>query len=509
MTSRLSPRILLTTILIRRRDLSLIAFVAFGALTGALTFVQPILALVAGLGAFISVLIVLRPDTATLIFLAILYSNAAVIAVQVHGLPFAVGAGFVALLGAPLALRLIVRRERVIATPGSFLLILYFGVLALSAAISDDPGESFVWVATFVTEGFVMFLALTNVVRTKEMLVAGVWTLILVGGAIGALTTYQQVTQTFDDEYLGFARTSAAEIGGPDSQPRLEGPIGEKNRFGQIMLVLLPLGWFRVRDARTLMAQGVAAAATMFIALATALSLSRGAALAVLAMFALLVLLRYVRLKQVVVIGLAIAAVMVTVPGYGMRVGSLAGTQGLIDPEAQSPDTSIVSRSLEGAVAVNMFADAPLLGVGPGLFPRHYDRYATGLQVQLEIDEPFRGDVRQAHSLPLDIAAETGVAGVATFFGLLGTVVAGLWKARQRWARIDPELSRMAVAFLVALWGYGVSGLFLHLSYERYYWVLLALAAVIAWPSFAHGPNTGADRDTGIARRKGECPTNF
>ena len=39
----------------------------------------------------------------------------------------------------------------------------------------------------------------------------------------------------------------------------------------------------------------------------------------------------------------------------------------------------------------------------------------------------------------------------------------------------------MATAFALAIVAYLASGMFLHLSYERYLWILMALAASAAW----------------------------
>ncbi|HSL32690.1 MAG TPA: hypothetical protein VK871_03515, partial [Candidatus Limnocylindrales bacterium] len=45
---------------------------------------------------------------------------------------------------------------------------------------------------------------------------------------------------------------------------------------------------------------------------------------------------------------------------------------------------------------------------------------------------------------------------------------------------VRPDLAAMAAGFMLALVGYLASGLFLHLSYARYYWLVLALAGAAA-----------------------------
>jgi hypothetical protein len=43
-----------------------------------------------------------------------------------------------------------------------------------------------------------------------------------------------------------------------------------------------------------------------------------------------------------------------------------------------------------------------------------------------------------------------------------------------------PDLERLATPFLLALLTYYVTGIFLHLSFARFYWLMLAIAAAAA-----------------------------
>ena len=52
-----------------------------------------------------------------------------------------------------------------------------------------------------------------------------------------------------------------------------------------------------------------------------------------------------------------------------------------------------------------------------------------------------------------------------------------LWQARRVCARNRPDLANLATAFWFSIIAYLGTGVFLHLAFERYYWLLLALAA--------------------------------
>jgi O-antigen ligase len=479
------------------------------------------LIVIAGLLAGIAALaIAINPDRATLIVVAILYSNAAAIAVQRYDVPYFAGAAFPLLLVVPFAYHIVIRRQPIIITSGLPFMIGYFIVLILSTAfgMSADPDRALDAFFTFIVEGLLIYFFITNVVRSIEDLRMVVWVLLIVGGVIGALSVHQQLTGSFDDEYLGFAKVSRAVIGSDDfdegGQPRLAGMIGEKNRYAQAMVVLLPLGIFRVWRERRLILRLAAAAATTFIAFGAILTFSRGAALGFAITVALMVLLRYIKVSQLASLLIAAAVILSFQPTYLERLMTLealsgaTGTQG----SAQVEDSSIRKRANETIAALLVFADHPLLGVGRGLFPLYYGDYGD------EVGIAFETEGRQAHNLYAGIAAETGLFGTIFFLGIFLVTLVDLERVRRRWRERAPEHAAMAASFALAVIAYMTTGLGLHLSYERYLWILLALAGSAAWlglhhtvePQAADGPSEPPGRNgrplngrrrNGIARR--------
>jgi hypothetical protein len=49
------------------------------------------------------------------------------------------------------------------------------------------------------------------------------------------------------------------------------------------------------------------------------------------------------------------------------------------------------------------------------------------------------------------------------------------------WRRRDPERSLLASSLFFGLVAYLATAAFLHLSYQRYFWVVLALASSVVW----------------------------
>jgi len=352
-------------------------------------------------------------------------------------------------------------------------------------------------------------VAMTNVVRTMGDLRLVVWVLIVTGGILGFLSVHQQATNAFDNDYGGFAQVSEAQIGADDfdqgGQPRLSGPIGEKNRYAQILVVLLPLGLFRIWGERRPELKITAGVLTLFIALGAMLTFSRGAALGFAIVIVLMTLLRYIRLSQLLAVALAAAVLFVAQPVYFERMLSLAALEGATDTAGASTqeDASIRKRANETIAALLVFADHPVLGVGRGLFPRYYGDYADEVGIISEAED------RQAHNLYTGMAAEVGLFGFLCFIAIFGVTLLDLERVRRRWKVARPDVAQMAIAFSLAVLAYLTTGMFLHLAYERYLWILLALAASAAWIGLhATEPNEAEEVEdqTTAARPPGPVP---
>jgi O-antigen ligase len=171
-------------------------------------------------------------------------------------------------------------------------------------------------------------------------------------------------------------------------------------------------------------------------------------------------------LRDLALVAIGIAALLAVQPAYTARLASLAELPGA---EAGA-DNSIRSRATEVLTAVLVFADHPVIGVGRGLFPLYYRRYADEVAIEVQNAD------RESHNLYAGIAAETGIFGLVAFMGILIVTLRDLDRARRRWAIADPVRANLATGFLLTVVSYMTTGLFLHLAYERYFWLLLALA---------------------------------
>jgi hypothetical protein len=469
--------------LARRRRLIEPGLAALGvtvaAAVGAIAGRAPIPAVLLGAVGLVAVRTLARPELATLAVVAVLYSNAAVVAVRFHGAPETIQYVVPLVLAVPLADRLLRRREPPIAANLLPLAVLFLGVQILSGLLSRQPALAMESVRTSALEGIALLVLLPNAIATTVGLRRCAWTLVLIAGALGGLSIAQSLPGLHHQEFLGFAQPgeqappTSDDVFAPAPVRRLGGPIGEKNRYAQVLLLATPLAVALARRERSSRLRWLATACLGATVAGVVLTFSRGAALAVIALVLLGLLLRELRPRHV---GAAIAAatvLVIAVPQYRDRIATVTALSTATDRSvnADQTDGSIRSRITENLAAVHVFADHPVVGVGPDQFPSYYLQYAERVGIRVKNAD------REAHNLYLDIAADLGLVGLTTFLALNVAALSALARVRKRTA--DPMLSGLATALLLSLAAYLVTGLFLHFSFVRYYWLFVALAATV------------------------------
>lgn len=465
--------------------LLLLAALALAALVGCAFLRSPAVALVLALSLGVLGAALRHPDVAIYAVLFLLYSNLPAVGVAFHGVPKPVAAAFPLLLAVPLVRDLVLRRQPLVLTPVLFLLLVLLGVQAVGAAFSIDPGRAFGALTTFAIEGVILYVLVTNVLRSKETLRGATWALVAAGVLMSAVPLYQQLTRSFDNDYGGLAQVdglgfqtgeAAEEGGGVQRQARLAGPIGEKNRYAQVMLVLVPLGLSCVFRARTGVARLGWTLCTASIALGFVLAFSRGGAIGMLCMLGVALGLRLIDARKALALAAGMGLLLVAMPQYWKRLETIGTTVQLFDEDAgpAAADGAVRRRVTEMMAAVRVFLDHPTIGVGPGMFKAYSEEY--GNQDALRRIETGR----RAHSLYLEIAAENGALGLGLFLAALLLTLVGLAGARRANLGRDPELADLATAYLLALVCYLSTGIFLHLAYMRYFYLVLALAGAVA-----------------------------
>jgi len=425
------------------------------------------------------------------VFFFVFYTNLAVVLTRFHSVPQIIASSIAVLLLIPITRALVVERQPLVVTPVLPLVLIFLGTLFLAGVRSPEPTIVQHNLGLYLTEGLLLYLLVSNAVRTTPVLTRVIWTLILAGALMGGLSIFQELTHSYANDYGGFAQVDRLDSGGgfnvaadsaaaKDLRPRLGGPIGSENRYAQILAVVLPLALIRAfRDPRGIrrLAGGVA---SILIAGGVFLTFSRGAAIAVAVTLLMTLILRELKLRNVLpALAVLTAIVFFVVPDYVIRLSSLEGVTALSTTSADStngPDSALVGRETENLAALHTFIDHPVTGVGPGVYFAEYSPdYANRLGLR------YLSSERRGHSLYLELTADTGIIGLTAFIAMVGVPLVLLFRSARHWRDRDPERAIIASSFLFALIAYLASAMFLHLSYQRYFWAVLALASAALW----------------------------
>jgi hypothetical protein len=418
----------------------------------------------------------LYPHYITPLVLFLIYSNAVVVAIHFHNVPTIAAALLPIALLIPLGFHLLAGRRQVVITGTLPFAIAFVLIQACGLPGSRHLKEAINTVQSSVIEGLAIYFLVTNIVRTRRDAQLAVGGLLLAGCFMGGLSLFQQLTGTFDNQYGGFAQVPkfgfrVLEDGVPVRQGRLCGPVGEQNRYAQVMLMLVPLGlcqfWGQEGKVKAL-----AGVATALAAIGCVLAFSRGAAVGFALMLVLMTAMRQLKVRQLTIIGVGLLLLMLAIPQYSKRLASLGSLIGLASGSSSPAemDGALRGRATVMLAAIKVAVDYPLLGVGPGMFNYYSQEYGNegGLRALNE--------ARAAHCLYLELAAEHGFPGLLCFLAAVAVSLTNLVRMKRWWQGRDRRMEYLASGYILALACYLTTGLFLHFSYARYFWLLLAIA---------------------------------
>jgi putative inorganic carbon (HCO3(-)) transporter len=310
----------------------------------------------------------------------------------------------------------------------------------------------------------------------------GIWALILAGVLMGSISMYQELTGSYDNDFGGLAQVKDSEIdtgrvnylGQEVKRFRLAGPVGSKNRYAQIMVVLLPLALFRIWAEQSRILKVLAALSCVPIVSGALLTFSRGAGVSIIITLLAIVFLRAIRIRYFILIGLAAyLLVILAIPDYLYRISTVTEVANLATGDTEDVGASFLGRATVNLAALDIFLDHPILGVGPG--QTNLYTYDYGNEVGYR---RLEGE-RRAHNMYLEELADTGIFGFSTFMSIILITLYQLERMRRQLSRNHPDIAYTVSGFLLAIIAYLATALFLHLSYVRYFWLVLALAGVV------------------------------
>jgi len=396
------------------------------------------------------------------------------------------------------ALRDPVTRARVcrpLALVGA-LLAVYLGAQVVAALAAQRSDLAYAALGpTIVDTAYIALVAALAVLSARPWALALAITVPLV--ALSMLAVVNQVGFGATVDFGGFATVTNA-TGELATTPRQSGPLLDSNFWGRHLVIALPLALaLLARAARSGSARRTAAWVLAIAALLGGMYLtqSRGTFIAAACAGATWALVSGPDVRRWCVRLLPPLALLALLPGIGNRLVALVGYVG--GNAAYGLDWSVLVRRAAQEIALAMFRDRPLLGVGPGgyvaLLTAYADKVATAVPVPVDA----------AHNLYLQLAAESGLVGLAGWLVMFAGFTAMAWGAVRRRAGAGAATAQrqLAAAVLASLLGWAVASVFLHLAHYRTLGTLLALAACVAAEPGVGVQRVGVQRGARAARR--------
>lgn len=372
-----------------------------------------------------------------LAFLFLLYANLPIVMPAVDPLHLAkvvAGAALVMLL----AERAFARKSLELASPEGYLLLGFLGAAALSSVTALWPRLAAEAVSDLVKMSIVFFF-IVNCANTERRLRGVMWTMVI-GGLLPAAGTLRNYFQG----NLVEGRASWVGI------------FANPNEVAYSLIILLPLIAFLAAGLGLLPRLALLGVALVFVA-TILVTFSRGGVVGLVAVMGLFAW----RKRSMVLQGLMVLLVV-----CGLMLAARFWSRGE-NFNNLNQDTTFRQRLATSQAGLAMFADNPMLGVGPGCSVIAWPLYAPA-------DLYTRGAL-VTHNSFIQALSEFGAVGFVPFVLFIGF---GLYHAR----KLALDTSRPGVAGLgagieIAIWGFVVCGLSGGYVLTWFPYILLGLAA--------------------------------
>jgi O-antigen ligase len=249
------------------------------------------------------------------------------------------------------------------------------------------------------------------------------------------------------------------------------GPVGDPNFYAMVMLVLVPLALERLLDERSRLFRMMALWALTVIVLTIVFTYSRGGFVALAAAIFAWFYLYPLRGKYIPILILVGIAFLMLIPReYIARISTLTELLSAPSVGFRTQDIALRGRASETLAGLEMLKQHPFIGVGLGNYIVHYLSYVKSLGLAPT------ATVRAAHSLYIEVAAETGLLGLSVFLVLLGTMAKNIIDSWKKLKGTRDDLARMVAAIGAGILGYLTASIFIHSAYPRYFWLLVGIA---------------------------------
>lgn len=419
-------------------------------------------------GGVFAVITLVNVELGLLLVILMLYLRISDIAVNVYGLP-SVARPFIAFLIAAAIIRWTVTKNWPGGWLRAFLLVGLYGIVVFTSMFyAADFTRATAAISTFIKDAIIAIL-ITMLVQRGPTLRRVAWVLIIAGIFTGTISVYQYLTGTFDNTYWGFAQAPVLNIIGETESNRVAGMLGSPNYYAQILIILVPLAINQLWDERSLFLKLMAGWSVFVCLLSVIFTFSRGGFIALLVTLITVIIYRKLKLPFVLLMIFFGILVLRLVPNpFFERLSTIPDA--ITGQISYVDEVSFRGRVSELIVAVEVFLDHPIVGVGVDNYPVYYQEYSRRVGL-----DP-RTEQRQAHNLFLRTAAETGILGLLTFGLILWVAFKSVLDAWRLLNQVNlHKYANLVAAFGISMLGFLTDAMFTHNAFPRYFWILVGI----------------------------------
>jgi O-antigen ligase len=258
---------------------------------------------------------------------------------------------------------------------------------------------------------------------------------------------------------------------------RISGTMHNTNEFAATMILIALVAIHLWRSEKSSLRRWILIIMSGTIVYAVTLTASRGAMLALGVSIVILVLQQRNRVQTLFVLVIFAAIVLLVMPTSAReRIGLTADNGASADElTISSRDASTRNRMSYQVLGMRLFLQRPVTGIGLGNFGNAYDRSEfRWLNEQTETGQRSR----EAHNMYLEILVGTGLMGMLPFMSLLYFTIRDFIRTCRNLLP-NSSLKFMSQGLLAGFGAFLAASLFLSEQYEKYFWLLIALAPVV------------------------------
>lgn len=425
---------------------------------------------VIGIAMVLSILA--RPYLGMYILTVFTYTNLSTVLNEAFGVPSVNKILVVLILVAVMGTRIVLQRKPLLFRSTEGAIMLYVVVATISAVISTGLDEKTMENVLDFVKDFILIFIIVQLSTEENAWKYSQW--ILIGSAVGLslLTWFQFTTDSYAMDFFGLATSRTDSVQGDTSAyidfHRVGGPVGDPNFYAQMLVMIMPLAVYRFLTDPSRLARMLGLLAAVIIGGAIIFTYSRATLMVMIAVIGMILVERKIAVWK---IGIGASFLLVLIfpllpTSFKARMLTIVGISATSE---EQEDVSAQGRLSEMLVAIEMFKDYPVYGIGYAQYEDNYQSYSAFIGLDQRIEK------RQAHNLYLEIAGEMGIIGLAAFTVMVLLIFRASYEARKTLSKLGRyDLIPWLAAVNFGMASYMLNSIFLHDDYFRFFWLCIA-----------------------------------